>query len=93
MLEPTETYGKNELDRFVEAVRAIKKVIEKRPDLAKTAPHFTPINRVDEVSANRVLTLSEELNELPNIIENRIRPRELQTAPIDSILKRLFEID
>jgi hypothetical protein len=48
---------------------------------------------VDEVSANRVLTLSEELNELPNIIENRIRPRELQTAPIDSILKRLFEID
>lgn len=92
MIEPTESYTKAELDRFIKAVRAIKKIILEKPTLAKTAPHFTPIQRVDEVSANRLLTLSEELDTLPEIEPNRVNPTELQTAPIQSIVERLYKL-
>ena len=90
MIEPTESYSKKELDRFIEAVRAIRQIIEEKPELAKTAPHFTPINRVDEVSANRLLTLNESLDTLPEIQSNRVSPHELQVSSIDSILDRLY---
>ena len=35
------------------------------PQAIKSAPHFTPIDRVDEVSANRNLCLREKLDHLP----------------------------
>ena len=36
MIEPTESYTKKELDRFVEAVLAIKDIIEEAPYVLKT---------------------------------------------------------
>ena len=65
MIEPTESYGKKELDRFADAVLAIKDIVETCPQAIKSAPHFTPIDRVDEVSANRNLCLREKLDHLP----------------------------
>ncbi len=57
MIEPTETEGKPVLDAFVEAMRQIAKECEQSPDLVRTAPHTTPVKRVDEVGAARNLVL------------------------------------
>ena len=73
MIEPTESFTKKELDRFADAVIAIKRLIMSTPEVLNTAPHFTPIDRVDEVSANRNLILMEEINHLPPLPFNRIK--------------------
>jgi glycine dehydrogenase subunit 2 len=53
MIEPTETESKHTLDAFVEAMLSIRKEAEERPDIVKTAPHTTPVKRVDAVTAAR----------------------------------------
>jgi glycine dehydrogenase subunit 2 len=53
MIEPTETESKAELDAFVEAMRAIAKEAGEDPDLVRSAPHKTPIGRLDEATAAR----------------------------------------
>ncbi len=53
MIEPTETEPVEELDRFVEAVRAILEEARDRPDLVKSAPHAAYRRRLDEVAAAR----------------------------------------
>jgi glycine dehydrogenase subunit 2 len=53
MIEPTETESKETLDRFVEAMKQIAREAAEDPDLLKTAPHNTPVRRLDEVTANR----------------------------------------
>ena len=92
MIEPTESYTKKELDRFVEAVLSIKDIIEDAPFVLKSAPHFTPIDRVDEVSANRNLRLNEPLNRLPPLPHNRISPAELMRLDVDEIKKRVIQL-
>ena len=57
MIEPTETETKEELDRFVAALRTTVSEAETDPETLKTAPHTTPISRVDEVRAARELIL------------------------------------
>jgi glycine dehydrogenase subunit 2 len=57
MIEPTETEGKAGLDAFVAAMRAIARECEEDPELVRTAPHTTPVRRVDEVAAARQLVL------------------------------------
>lgn len=53
MIEPTESESKEELDLFVEALRAIAREAESNPELVKTAPHTTRVGRLDEVRAAR----------------------------------------
>ncbi len=53
MIEPTETESKQELDLFVEAMRAIAEEAQRDPELVRTAPHTTRVGRVDEVTAAR----------------------------------------
>jgi glycine dehydrogenase subunit 2 len=53
MIEPTESESKEELDLFIEAMRAIAKEAEETPELVKTAPHSTRVSRLDEVQAAR----------------------------------------
>jgi glycine dehydrogenase subunit 2 len=55
MIEPTETESKAELDRFIEAMKSIVREIEEDPDKVKTAPHTTPVRRLDEAGAARKL--------------------------------------
>ncbi len=57
MIEPTETEGRQGLDAFVAAMRAIAKECEEEPELVRKAPHTTPVGRVDEVGAARNLVL------------------------------------
>ncbi|HEV8610920.1 MAG TPA: aminomethyl-transferring glycine dehydrogenase subunit GcvPB [Thermoanaerobaculia bacterium] len=57
MIEPTETEGKPGLDAFVAAMREIAREAEEDPKIVLTAPHTTPVRRVDEVGAARNLIL------------------------------------
>ncbi len=57
MIEPTETETKDELDRFVAAMRAVVAEAGEHPESLKNAPHTTPVSRVDEVLAARTLDL------------------------------------
>jgi glycine dehydrogenase subunit 2 len=61
MIEPTETESKETLDRFIEVMKQIAREAEKDPEILRTAPHTTPVRRLDEVTANRrpVLTAPE----------------------------------
>jgi glycine dehydrogenase subunit 2 len=60
MIEPTETFEKEELDRFVEALRRICEEAYTNPQNVLTAPHNTAVSRLDEVKAShpRTMTLS-----------------------------------
>ncbi len=91
MFEPTESYSKTELDRFAEAVIKILLIIRKHPDVLHKVPLFTPVDRVDEVAANRQLQLREPLSRLPNIPVNRIPAPELQAHSIDEIYRKILE--
>lgn len=60
MIEPTETESKQTLDAFAEALKAIAKEAVDHPETLNTAPHTTPVGRLDEVRAARQLKLREE---------------------------------
>ena len=58
MIEPPETESKEEVDRFCEAMIAIAKECQTNPQIVTSAPHTTPLGRVDEVKAARHLKLT-----------------------------------
>ena len=53
MIEPTETETLEELDRFVDAMLAIAREAAETPELVTSAPHTTPVRRLDEGRAAR----------------------------------------
>ncbi len=53
MIEPTETESKDEIDRFISAMKSIAEESKTDPGLVIDAPHTTPVKRVDEVKAAR----------------------------------------
>ncbi len=53
MIEPTETESIDTLDAFVEAMREIAREAEEEPEIVLSAPHVTPVGRVDEARAAR----------------------------------------
>ena len=57
LIEPTETEAKAELDGFVDALIAIRDEAQENAELLKTAPHTTPVRRLDDVKAARELDL------------------------------------
>lgn len=90
MIEPTESYTKEELDRFADAVVAIGELVRQHPEVLQSAPRFTPVDRVDEVAANRGLILSERLQSLPVINPNRLSPTVLNQLPVKEIQERIL---
>ena len=60
MIEPTETESKQTLDHFVEIMLQIAGETVENPELLQSAPHKTPINRLDEVKAARELILTDQ---------------------------------
>ncbi len=55
MIEPTETESKETLDAFADALRCIAWEARENPTLVQTAPHTTPVTRLDEAKAARDL--------------------------------------
>jgi glycine dehydrogenase subunit 2 len=53
MIEPTETESKDTLDGFIEIMRHIAAEAASDPESLKTAPHTTPVRRLDETTAAR----------------------------------------
>ncbi len=51
MIEPTENESKDTIDAFIEVMRKIAEEAKNDPEMVKTAPHNTPIGRVDDVLA------------------------------------------
>lgn len=51
MIEPTENESKETIDGFISVMHQIAKEARETPDVVKTAPHTTPITRVDDVLA------------------------------------------
>ena len=58
MIEPTETETLETLDRFIEVMKKIAREAEQDPEMVKSAPHSTPIGRVDEAKAARELVVA-----------------------------------
>lgn len=57
LIEPTETESKEELDSFIEALKAIRQEMQESPKLLQQAPHTLPVKRLDDVKAARELDL------------------------------------
>jgi glycine dehydrogenase subunit 2 len=53
MIEPTETESKETLDQFAEIMIAIDEETKTQPDVVRSAPHNTPVGRLDEALAAR----------------------------------------
>ena len=58
MIEPTETETKESLDAFADALIAIDKEIDTDPELVRSAPHNTPVGRLDDANAARNLNVA-----------------------------------
>jgi glycine dehydrogenase subunit 2 len=58
MIEPTETFEKAELDRFVDAVQKICEEAYTNPETVLKAPHNTAVSRLDEVKASQLRTMA-----------------------------------
>jgi glycine dehydrogenase subunit 2 len=59
LIEPTETESRETLDAFVDALRSIADEATTNPEILRSAPHSTPVRRLDEVGAARRPLLSE----------------------------------
>ena len=66
MIEPTENESKETLDGFIEVMQQIAQEARENPELVKTAPHLTPIGRIDDVLAAKhpVVTYRQMQQEL-----------------------------
>ncbi len=53
MIEPTESENKEKLDEFVDTMIDIAKEAKINPEKILTAPHTTPVKKIDEVTAAR----------------------------------------
>jgi glycine dehydrogenase subunit 2 len=51
LVEPTETETKETLDAFADAIAEILREAAEDPEVARTAPHPTPVRRLDEAAA------------------------------------------
>ena len=51
MIEPTENESKETLDGFIAVMKKIAQEAKENPDLVKTAPHSTPVRRLDDTKA------------------------------------------
>lgn len=92
MIEPTETYSKKELDQFVGVVETILKLVNSHPEVLKTVPHFTPIDRVDEVQANKNPVLTEKITaHLPDIIPDRVDSEKLRNSTPGDLCEHIIK--
>lgn len=60
MIEPTENEPKEGMDAFIETLNKIADEAIANPELLKTAPHNTPVRRIDEAKAAKDLILTYE---------------------------------
>lgn len=57
MIEPTESESLQTLEQFIEIMKQIFQEAKTNPEILKSAPHNTPVKRLDEVRAVKELKL------------------------------------
>jgi len=57
MIEPTETESLQTVDVFIDTMLKIAEEAKNNPDVLKSAPHNTPVGRLDEIKAAKDLVL------------------------------------
>ena len=65
MIEPTENESKDTIDGFIDVLRKIAQEAIEEPETVKSAPHHTPIGRVDDVLAAKhpIMTYKQLIND------------------------------
>ncbi len=65
MIEPTENESKQTLDEFIRIMRVIAQEAKDDPEMVKTAPHNTPVRRLDDTQAalHPIVTWRELVND------------------------------
>jgi len=58
MIEPTETFEKEELDHFIDTMRIICEEAYTKPEVVLSAPHNTAVSRLNEVRASHPKTMA-----------------------------------
>ncbi|MBU0982884.1 MAG: aminomethyl-transferring glycine dehydrogenase subunit GcvPB, partial [candidate division Zixibacteria bacterium] len=58
MIEPTETESRDTLERFAGVMKQIAHEAETDPEKVTSAPHDTPVRRLDEIHAARTLDVA-----------------------------------
>lgn len=89
MIEPTETYELKELDHFCDVVFGIGRLLQEHPEVLTTAPHFTPVAKIDEVLANKNLVLEKKLKKLPTLPSNVHDPVVLGHKAVDEVMQMI----
>ncbi len=67
MVEPTETETRETLDAFADAVAEILREAAADPEIARTAPHTTPVRRLDEVGAAKRPVIRQALSPVASV--------------------------
>jgi glycine dehydrogenase subunit 2 len=62
LVEPTETETRETLDAFAEAIAEILREAAEDPTIAQTAPHSTPVRRLDEARAAKQPIIRQPLS-------------------------------
>jgi len=58
MIEPTESFEKEELDKFAEIIKKISQEAYVNPNMVLNAPQNTASNKLDEVKASHPKTMA-----------------------------------
>jgi glycine dehydrogenase subunit 2 len=58
MIEPTETESRETLEQFAAVMKQIAREAETNPEIVTSAPHNTPVRRLDEATAARTLDIA-----------------------------------
>ena len=66
MIEPTETESKRDLDFTADVFIKIAKEIEENPEVVQSAPHNTPVKRLNEAQASRKPVLKYQFEDHNN---------------------------
>ncbi len=92
MIEPTESFSKKELDNFIKTIQEMRMIIHDYPQIIFSAPHFTPVRKIDEVTANKNLILSEKITELYEIPQDIASPEKLKEMNLNDRVKLCQQI-
>jgi glycine dehydrogenase len=72
-------------------VESILRLVNDHPEVLKTVPHFTPIDRVDEVLANKSPVFSEKItSHLPRIIPDRVDAEKLRNSTSSDLCEQIL---
>jgi glycine dehydrogenase subunit 2 len=73
MIEPTESFEKEELDRFADILRIISEEAYSKPETVLKAPQNTALSRLDEVKAShpKTMTLSWRMHQEMSTLEHK----------------------